>query len=466
MIPSPSLPRWVHRHVIFPAVVHLRGEGSLYRRLQLLQELQWLPEEQLVQRQRERLADLLSYAHRHSAYYQRHWPRIPEFEPASILHTLGELPTVTKADLQGRWQEMVARPRLRRTTTKVTGGSTGQAVTVIKNRSATAAEMAASWLGYGWFGVAIGDRAARFWGNPATLKRRLRYIAADLATHRIRFSAFAFDDADLARYWERCVRFQPDYFYGYVSMLTAFASFVASHGLDGRSLRLKAVITTSEVLGEPQRALLEDTFGAAVQNEYGCGEFGPIAYQCDKGSLHIMSENLVLEIIAANGEPAPVGVPGDIVLTDLNNRAMPMIRYRVGDIGVRGERCACGRGFPVLNKVWGREYDFVQTPDKRRFHGEFFMYFFEDLRSHGAPVDKFQIIQSGERELEIRLLDKDEIPQETLQRINRALHERLPGMAVSSRQVDKIPPTASGKSVIVQNQWLKQSARTVSPGAP
>jgi phenylacetate-CoA ligase len=464
-MPSLSLPRWIHRNVIFPAVVHLRGEGSLYRRLQLLEELQWHPQRRLLQRQGERLAELLSYAHRHSAYYRRRWSERTGFEPATAFNALAELPTVTKADLQASFQEMIARPRERRTTTKVTGGSTGQAVTVIKNRSATAAEMAASWLGYGWFGVRIGDRAARFWGNPATLKRRLRFVAADLATHRIRFSAFAFDDADLAEYWERCLRFQPDYFYGYVSMLTAFASFVANNSLDGRRLRLKAVITTSEVLGEPQRELLKHTFGTRVQNEYGCGEVGPVAYECEKGSLHIMSENLVLEVLSANGEPAPVGVPGDIVLTDLNNRAMPLIRYRVGDVGVIGEPCACGRGFPVLEKVWGREYDFVQTPDKRRFHGEFFMYFFEDLRSHGAPVDKFQIVQSGERQLEIKLVYKVEMAQQTLDRISLALTERLPGMTITSRQVDKIPPTASGKSVVVQNQWMKQSTRAMGPSA-
>jgi phenylacetate-CoA ligase len=452
--------------LIFPAVVHLRGEGSLYRRLQLLEELQWQPRQRLVDRQGERLAEILSYARRHSAYYGQRWPERAGFKPATAFDALAELPTVTKADLQAGVQEMIARPRERRTTTKVTGGSTGQAVTVIKNRSATAAEMAASWLGYGWFGVRIGDRAARFWGNPATLKRRLRFVAADLATHRIRFSAFAFDDADLERYWERCLRFQPDYFYGYVSMLTAFASFVADNRLDGRRLRLKSVITTSEVLGDPQRELLKETFGTRVQNEYGCGEVGPVAYECEQGSLHIMSENLVLEVVSANGEPAPVGVPGDIVLTDLNNRAMPLIRYRVGDIGVIGEPCACGRGFPVLEKVWGREYDFVQTPDKRRFHGEFFMYFFEDLRSHGAPVDKFQIIQTGERVLEIRVVDKVEIAQQTLQRINLALSERLPGMTITSRQVDKIPPTASGKSVVVQNQWLKQGTRAMGSSAP
>jgi phenylacetate-CoA ligase len=276
--------------------------------------------------------------------------------------------------------------------------------------------------------------------------------------HRIRFSAFAFDDADLDRYWGRCLRFQPDYFYGYVSMVVAFASFVAGNGLDGRRLRLKSVITTSEVLGEPQRELLMRTFGTRVQNEYGCGEVGPIAYECENGGLHIISENLVVEVLSASGDPAPVGVPGDIVLTDLNNRAMPLIRYRVGDIGVIGEPCGCGRGFPVLQTVWGREYDFVQTPDKRRFHGEFFMYFFEDLRSRGAPVDKFQIIQSGERVLEIKVVNKVELPPQILQQITLALTERLPGMTITGRQVDKIPPTASGKSVVVQNQWLKQSA--------
>ena len=128
---------------------------------------------------------------------------------------------------------MLAQPLVTPASNKITGGSTGQAVTIVKDRRATACERAAMWLGYGWRGVRMGDRAARFWGSPFASRRRWLTKASDAAMHRIRFSAFAFGDADLERYWNACVRFGPDYFHGYVSMLEAFARFVQSRGHDG-----------------------------------------------------------------------------------------------------------------------------------------------------------------------------------------------------------------------------------------
>ena len=450
-----GLARWVHAAIVYPAIVTARGESAVFARLRELRAAQRLPREVVLHRQAAHLAETLNYAAEHSPYYRARWPHGSRVAPERARDALSELPFLTKRDLQESEGELLARPRLRRVTRKTTGGSTGEPVTVVKDRMATAHEMAASWLGYGWFGVRIGDRAARFWGWPFTVKRRLRFAAADFAMHRISFSAFAFNDAELERYWVRCVSYRPNYFYGYVSMLEAFADFVRRRGYDGTSLGLKSIVTTSEVLNAPQRRLIQSTFGAPVQNEYGCGEVGPIAYECKLGRLHVMSENLVLEVLTPNGRTAEIGETGELVVTDLDNRAMPLIRYRLGDFGVPGPPCPCGRGFPVLEKIWGRAYDFVQQPDGRRYHGEFFMYVFEDLRAQGVPVAQFQIRQDGPRTLSVSVVTPESASKAVETRLCSQLDPLLSDMQISVRRVKSIPREASGKMRVIRNVWLE-----------
>jgi phenylacetate-CoA ligase len=220
-------------------------------------------------------------------------------------------------------------------------------------------------------------------------------------------------------------------------------------------LGLKSVITTSEVLSPAQRDLIQQAFGVPVQDEYGCGEVGPIAYECEEGRLHVMSENLVVELVTASGEPAEVGESGEIVVTDLNNRAMPLVRYRLGDFGVQGPACRCGRGFPVLEKIWGRAYDFVRTADGRRYHGEFFMYLFEDLRASGSQIGQFQITQEGPQALSVLVVTPEGAGEEVGARIRAQLNDALSGMQVTVRRVAGIPREPSGKMRVIRNTWLE-----------
>lgn len=450
----PRMSNWIHAKLVYPAIVRARGEGEVFAALEELRAVERLTPEELRARQERKLAAILDHAAERCAFYRERWPRDAPFAPGEALDRLADLPVIRKRDLQDAADRLRANPAPRRITRKVTGGSTGQTVTVYKDRRALAHEMAASWLGYGWFGVRIGDRAARFWGSPHTLKRRLRFAAADFAMHRIRFSAFAFGEDELERYWKRCLRFRPQYFYGYVSMLEEFARYLRRRGHDGAALGLKAVITTSEVLLATQREVLQEVFNAPVQNEYGCGEVGAIAYECERGSLHIMGDNLIVELITPEGKPAQVGETGEVVVTDLNNRAMPLIRYALADFGVPGEPCDCGRPFPVLERIWGREYDFVESPSGRRYHGEFLMYFFEDLRARGVPVQQFQVIQHDADRLEVAVILPGGAGEE--ERVGRELEDRLPGMKISVRRVDAIERAPSGKMHIIQNPWLRR----------
>ena len=121
------------------------------------------------------------------------------------------------------------------------------------------------------------------------------------------------------------------------------------------------------VLHDWERRTIEEVFQCPVTNRYGCEEVSLIACECQRhDGLHVNADGIYLEVLRPDGTPCPPGEPGMIVVTDLVNRAMPIIRYQVGDMGVLSDRqCPCGRGLPLLEKIEGRMADYVVTPARR-----------------------------------------------------------------------------------------------------
>jgi phenylacetate-CoA ligase len=419
-----------------------------YPPLQQLRSSQYWSAGELEGLQLARLNRLLGHANEHVPYY-RQWPRRLE-----TLAELGSLPTVDKSDIRANFQAFLSKLQPLRRTNKTSGGSTGAAVTVRKSNVSMAHELAGLWRGYEWAGIDIGHRQARFWGVAGQGADRLRGRIIDLIANRRRLSAFAFSEADLERYVSELERFEPHYFYGYVSMLRAFAEFVAARGYHGR-LRPRAIVTTSEVLTPADRQLLAETFHCRVFNEYGCGEVGGIAHECEHGSMHVTAENMVLEILDSTGRAVPAGEPGEIVITELTNLCMPLIRYRMKDFGSISDRpCACGRSLPVLQGLYGREYDMLVNSRGERFHGELFLYMIEDLKRAGVPVSGVQFEQTSPSVLVVRLVIAEPDLTQASQALTRTLHERFDAnIQVTFERVAAIQREASGKLRVVKRSF-------------
>ncbi len=262
--------------------------------------------------------------------------------------------------------------------------------------------------------------------------------------NRDRFSAFAFSRQDLRRYFERLVGSRPTWVYGYVSMLVEFAEFCVAEGLDLHALGIKAVVTTSEQLIPSDRDRIHRGFGAPVFNEYGCGEVGAILYQCEQQSLHLMAENLFLELVPDPTEEKPDA--HRILVTDLHNRATPLIRYDISDRVVPAPPCSCGRGLPAFSEIFGRAYDFVQATDGTRYHGEFFLYYLEQARDQGLPIVQAQFVVAEPDLVRIRLVPgtgyRNEHGQKLADRIRRASDERF---RVEVESVSGLARERSGK---------------------
>ncbi len=392
---------WFARNLLYRPAALLRGEPT-FRLLRRYRVSQWWEPEELAAYQSAALARLLHYAVRRVPYY-RDFAASAEFSSQNLCaEDLSRFPVITKAELVQAGKRLLAWRPPGTTSWKTTGGSTGVPVRLRKNRYATAAEQAASWRCYEWYGIRPGDRAARFWGTPQSTRTRLRYRAIDAVLNRARFSAFAFQESDLAHYFERLSQDPPVWVYGYVSMLTQFARYCLEEKQPHAALGVQAVVTTSEVLSESDRDLLRKAFGAPVYNEYGCGEVGAVLYECERGSLHLMAENLFVELFPDPTPEEPAGVR--LVVTDLHNRALPLLRYDLADRAVPAPPCACGRALPAFSRIFGRAYDFVVCSDGTRYHGEFFLYALEAARDRGLAFEQAQFVQLEPDLLKLRIV--------------------------------------------------------------
>ena len=186
-------------------------------------------------------------------------------------------------------------------------------------------------------------------------------------------------------------RFDPVLIDGYAESFNFLAHYIKHHGLQGISP--KGIISSAQALPDQSREVIESAFGCRVFDKYGSREFSGIAYRVRGGDGHlVVAENYIVEILK-EGRPARPGELGEVVITDLNNRCMPLIRYRVGDLAVAmdsSEPSRCGRGLPRIGRIEGRAQAVIVGANGNYLPGTFFMHYFKDF---DYIVRQFQIIQ-------------------------------------------------------------------------
>jgi phenylacetate-CoA ligase len=159
--------------------------------------------------------------------------------------------------------------------------------------------------------------------------------------------------------------------------------------------------------------------------------------------LHVSAEDIVVEVIGGDGRSVAPGQSGEIVVTHLATDDFPFIRYRTGDMAsVADMPCACGRGLPVLQDVFGRTTDFIRTADGNQMHALALIYEVRDK----PGVRSFKFIQAADLSLELLLVAGPEMTDAVEDSIRSGLLRRMgPGTVITLRRVGEIPPEKSGK---------------------
>ncbi len=370
---------------------------------------QWADATAVHQRQLQRLDELVRHFRSADPVYER-LLRAAGADDVKIRDEadLVRLPILERSHLRELADGIRQRGRGRhpRFSVRLTGGSTGAPAAVLIDPAASAMSLAARVICQRWHGLELGHRQVRLWGRPPA-SGHLRASLKDWLLNRMSLDSLALEPPQLARSLARVSRFGPEYLYGYTSLIQLFAERIPSGQLAGILHRLMAAVCTSETMLAPQQAQLERALGCPVVEEYGCSEVDIIAYQCPAGGRHVVGENVLVETHRDGDEPDGYG---QVLVTDLNNRVMPIIRYRLGDLApLERPRCSCGRGWPCLGPVLGRSQgQYIQAPGRGLVHSQMVVYLVERLVAKGVGISRFKIIQDEVDHLRIALVPSDQ----------------------------------------------------------
>ncbi|MFA7534526.1 MAG: hypothetical protein WCY68_00400 [Desulfuromonadales bacterium] len=380
---------------------------------------------------------------------------------------LAKVPILRKEAVKKNWRRMLA-PRFAEAELFFgqTSGSTGKPLQFAIDPPAAQVQRAVALLTNEWGGYRPGARMYSFIGRslkkaPTSPWRQwLRRTALDRSTN---LCTLDLTEESMRTFHRALSRADRPFFYGYTHALHLFADFLARNGL--HDVRAAGAVTGGMPLHSWQREAIEKMLHCPVLNRYGCEELGTIACECREGrSLHVQAFAKHVEVVDASGNPLPSGEAGYLVVTEFDNAAMPFIRYRIEDMGVLTERvCGCGRQWPLIERLEGRDSDFILTPEGKRVSG----ISLTDLIGVSIPgVFQIQLIQDKLDHIIVRIVRETDFGDASLRTIARLTEEYFgPRMRFSCEFVPTIPLEPSGKSRFVVSRLAAENLLPDPSGA-
>ena len=349
------------------------------------------------------------------------------------------LPLLQKEDLRQRVDDLISEGYFReRMFHKRTGGSTGVPVHVWWDHPSHVFKRAIVRRHDSWAGMRPGDKVAALWGDTDKSYPLKERIYKALCERTIYLDTLQMDDAYMADFVERVRSFRPRIMMGHAHSLYFLTRFLVEQGID--DIRFEGIISTAETLVPAERAEIEAYFGPVLFDRYGCEEVSLIASECEAhDGLHTSAEGLYVEVLGGDAQ-----TPGKIVVTDLINRGMPIIRYEVGDLATSlSGTCACGRGLSRLGRVFGRSTDILYAPDGRRISGVSIL---DTFVIHIPGVKQAQIIQDRLDHVQLRVVRASGFDDDSVSLIGSTIAKIFgPEMTHDLEFVEAIEPTRRGK---------------------
>ena len=395
------------------------------RTLRRLQRVQWYPAERLAQIKSRALQDLVVHAAATSPFHARRF-RDSGIDPSGVreISDLAGLPLLTKQDVRQHLDAMVSNRYDRGELVEAkTGGSTGVALKVVCDRAGIQKRAGAALLADTWSGWSLGQPTAAIWGNPPvprTWRNKLRRYLKDRVIY---LDTMKIDDEAIDRFVAQWRRLRPGLLYGHAHSLFIFAEAIAARGL---RLQPRGIVATSMML---------------LQSE----EVSLIACECEQHrGMHFNPVHAYVEILREDSTPCAAGEDGNIVVTELVNHGMPMLRYAVGDRGIRsGRQCPCGREIPLLEALTGRTADFLLAADNSRVAG---ISLIENTLTALPGIRQMQLVQERRLELTVNIVRGADYGPATQEQLAATLRGALgETFAIAIEFVDKIPQERSGK---------------------
>jgi phenylacetate-CoA ligase len=391
----------------------------------------------------DRLRRMMRHVASETPYYQELFRSIG-FDPAAdfSFEDFAQLPVLEREDVRRAGKKLISTKVSERQLIKdATGGSTGEPTEV--------------WLGpeeIGWresgfeysmerIGVPTGVRTALFWGHNLDPVNResLRDRFHDFESNRRWFDCFRLSPEQFETYHEAFQQWRPACIIAYASPLGHFADYVAARGYRP-NYPTSCFVTGAEKLLPAHRSAVQSVFKRPVHERYGSRDVGLMAFQYEPErtlDFEVDWPNVLIE--PETNEPLP-----SILVTKLHADGMPMIRYRIGDMGRFPEGSRPGQPAFVLHEIAGRESGRIWLPDGGWVVSIELAHLMKDY-----PVKEFMCVQKDDYSVQLQIVPRNSFSNEHKGQILETMRVNLPGIDVQVVVVDEIPKTAANKWQII-----------------
>lgn len=356
-----------------------------------------------------------------------------------------DLPVLTKSDFQNSNEKLISDTFNKKDLyTGYTSGSSGHPFNYAKDKFAHAMTWALIKNRYKNFGLTLSSKQARFYGIPF---ERLDYIiekTKDALSNRVRFPVFDLSDEMLEVFLGKFKTTSFDYVYGYTNSIVLFARYLIKKNVILKNIcsSLKICIATSENCADEDKLLIEQAFGVPAINEYGTSEVDLIAFEDLSGKWQLSNENIFIEVLDEDGKQLTAGGEGRILLTALHNKAMPFIRYEIGDKAV----IEPGSDEIVIKKLLGGVNDLVILPSGKKSSGVTFYFITRSILENIGSLKEFIIKQTDPDKFIFEIVSDEDISEKDKLKLQDKMDAYLePGLKFEIQRVDRIERTKAGK---------------------
>ncbi|MGH7271864.1 MAG: phenylacetate--CoA ligase family protein [Polyangiaceae bacterium] len=436
-------------HLLWPAWdAVVRGRTTRHY-LAFVEAMQWRSPEAIERYQIGALRSLLVHAGLNIPYWRELFRRLG-FDGRDVRRRedLAALPVLTRDIVRERYRDLIDPAHAGQNLKKGTSGSTGSPLKFEYSQESECWRQAIRTRGYSWSGYRPGLPVFYYWAvvsEPGALTSLK--IRVDRALKRETFfDSMRQDEAARRRALDLLRRTRPAVVICYTQSCAQFARWVLDRGL--RDWGDIPVLCGAEAVLAADRAVLSRVFGPEVFETYGSRETMLIAAECEAHEgMHLMEENLLVEV-ARRGAPIPTGdeeAQGDVLVTDLHNFGMPLIRYENGDVAgaIHERRCRCGRGLRRLKRVDGRRAETLVDGEGNPVPGIVFHVLFSDARQE--IVRQFQAVQKADGDVVLKVVRGQDFTEERFDAVARRFGSYLKGVRSRVEFCDAIPPCPNGK---------------------
>lgn len=325
-----------------------------------------------------------------------------------------------------------------------TSGSSGHPFNFAKDKFCHALTNAIRKDRFKLYGLTLGSKQARFYGIPFERFDYMIEKTKDFLSNRVRFPVFDLSDEVLDSFIEKFRKTKFDYINGYSTAIVYFARYLIKKKIKLKDVcpTLKVCLATSENCTEKDKKIIFEGLGIPAVNEYGTSEVDLIAFEDLIGNWILSDETMFIEVIDDDGNQVVNGGEGKLLLTSLRNKAMPFIRYEIGDMAV----IAPGKEKVVIKELLGGQNDDIILPSGKVATGFTFYYLTRDILDDSGVLKEYIIKQVATDKFILEIVSEADVPNEVRKLIQKKIDTYLePGLSFEIQRVDKIERTKAGK---------------------